>query len=105
MLDEVMMMGVHYITAVEQRRRSYWRKLFGTDELPVKSARPRFQFLEAGRHETLAYDLDTEALHPVQRARLARHMASTSGMRLQDAQAFVETHPIPIEARGTELLE
>jgi hypothetical protein len=32
-------------------------------------------------------------------------MASTSGMRLLDAKTFVETHPIPIEARGTELLE
>lgn len=99
------MNGVHYITAVEQRRRAYWENLFGSDELPVKTPRPRWQFMEPGRHETLAYDLDTEALHPMQRERLAQHLAMANGMRLDDARAVVETSTIPVRARGCQLVE
>lgn len=99
------MNGVHYITAVEQRRRAYWENLFGTDELPVKTPDPRWQHVDPGRHETLAYDLDTTALHPMQRERLAQHLAMTNGMRVEDARAMVETSTIPVKAHGCRLVE
>lgn len=102
---EVKEMGVHYITAVDQRRRADWRRIFGDDRLPVKTPRPRWQALEPGRHETLAYDLDVQALHPMQRKRLASKLATVNGLRLDEAERMVETHPIPILARGCELVE
>lgn len=96
---------VHYIATVDQRRRQLWENLFGDDKLPVVAPEPRWQAVEPGRPETLAYDLDTKALHWMQRERLASHIANLQGLRLEDARALVETSPIPIRAAGVQLID
>lgn len=102
--EAVVGMSGYYVTAIDQRRRAQWEWLFGTDELPVLTPVPRFQALDPGRSDTLAYDLDTRALHPMQRQRLASAIASANRMPSREAQRLVETGLIPIEARGCRLV-
>lgn len=98
-------MSAFFITALGQRRRARWERIFGDDRLPVVFPEPRLQALEPGRPEVLAYDLDARALHPMQRERLASHLAATHGLRHDDARALVENGSIPVSAHGCQLVE
>lgn len=98
-------MGAYYVTSLQQKRRARWEEIFGDDRLPVIHPQPRLQALEPGRPDELAYDLDVPALHPMQRERLARHLASTNGLPHDEARALVEGSFIAIPAGGCELVE
>lgn len=84
-----------YITTTDPSRRATWQRLFGTDILPVRSPRPRWQCINPG-HETLAYDLDTSRLVSGQLSRLAAYVAKRAGWSYGVALAEVgRGWPIP----------
>lgn len=54
-----------YVTTTDRRRRERWQAIFGTDQLPVLSAKPRWQVGRGEFRETefYAYDLAVAGLH------------------------------------------
>lgn len=66
----------------DPRQRALWLKLFGTEQLPVKTAKPRWR-VERGAftRETnvLAYDLDASRLHWMARQRFASWVSLKTG--------------------------
>ena len=92
-------MNVRYITAVQQRRRARWERIFGTDELPVKpQPRPH------GRGG-LAYDLDVDRLHWMARERLVHHISKRRRIDLDEARILVEEEGVTIPAAGCEVID
>jgi hypothetical protein len=57
----------------DRRRAATWRRIFGSDRLPVLAAAPRRLCDRDG--ERLVYDLDMSRVHPVAVCRLAAHVA------------------------------
>ena len=92
-----------HITTTNPLRRAIWQRLFGTDTLPVKSPRPRWQCIAPG-DETLAYDLDTSRLVNGQISRLAAYVAKRAGWSYGVALAEV-TRGWPIPAANCQVVE
>lgn len=98
-------MGGPMVRPKQQRRRAYWRRLAGTDELPVKYPRPRWQAIRPGWPDTLAYDLDPSRLHPAQRERLAWGLTQIAGGGEKEWRARLDAgEGIPIRASQLDLL-
>lgn len=80
-----------YVRAISQRRRAEWDRIFGTEELPVRSCQPAPT--PAG---CLAYRLDENRLHWMQRERLISHLVRRERMTPTDARlAVADGLPIP----------
>lgn len=80
-----------YVRAISQRRRAEWDRIFGSEELPVRSCQPAPT--PAG---CLAYRLDENRLHWMQRERLVHWLAKRYGMTGQDARwTMADGLPIP----------
>lgn len=75
------------VTPTSEQRAATWRRLFGTDTLPVLHDRPRLQ--ETRRGSVEAYDLAVEALTGWQLARLAAYVANRTGQLYADVLADV----------------
>ena len=76
--------STHFITTTDPTRRALWLRLFGSEWLPVKSARPRWQVDRAGV-EVLAFDLDASRLHFMARSRFAGYIARRDGITYDTA--------------------
>lgn len=80
-----------YVRAISQKRRAEWDRVFGVEELPVRSPRPT-----PTPGGCLAYRLDANRLHWMQRERLVRHLVRRERMTPMDARLLVvEGLPIP----------
>ncbi len=80
-----------YVRAISQRRQAEWSRIFGTDELPVRSCQPAPT--PAG---CLAYRLDENRLHWMQRERLVTHLVRRERMTPTNARLLmIEGLPIP----------
>lgn len=80
-----------YVRAIGQRRRAEWNRIFGDDQLPVRSSLPAPT--PAG---CLAYRLDENRLHWMQRERLVNYLVRRERMTIKDARLLViEGLPIP----------
>ncbi len=80
----------YYVRAISQRRQAEWRRIFGEDQLPVRSPHPTPA--PAG----LAYRLDERRLHWMQRERLVNWLVKQYRMTYQDARwAVADGLPIP----------
>lgn len=80
-----------YVRAISQRRRAEWDRVFGVEELPVRSPRPA-----PTPGGCLAYRLDANRLHWMQRERLVNHLVRRERMTPMDARLLVvEGLPIP----------
>ena len=101
-------MGVHNayeIMTDDQRRTDTWEKIFGRERLPVKGP-ARLQYLEPGHGPTLAYDLDTAAIHPFARDRLAKAISERTGQHYRHVLAGLERGElVPVRAGGCQLIE
>lgn len=93
-----------WITTDNERRLRHWDRLFGTDRLPVKHAKPRRQCIP-GNGEVLAYDLDVSRLHWMQVVRLADDIAKRSnGLTYDMAMSEIE-RGWPVVADGCYVIE
>jgi len=66
----------------DTRQRALWLRLFGTETLPVKAAKPRWRVERGafGREvNVLAYDLDARRLHWMARQRFASWVSVKTG--------------------------
>ncbi len=91
-----------FVTTMEGRRRAIWMRIFGSERLPVKSARPRLQGV--GRHGEmmrLAYDLDAGRLHWMAATRFADYLSARYGYPVTVGQV----DGFPIRAAGCVVVE
>jgi hypothetical protein len=65
--------STYAIRTSDRRRAATWRRIFGSDRLPVLAAAPRRLCDRDG--ERLVHDLDMSRVHPVAVCRLAAHVA------------------------------
>ena len=75
-----------YIMTTDPQRRAKWQRLFGTDELPVKSAEPRWRVERdafGSESNVLGYDLDASRLHWMARIRFADYVSRRMGHTYQ----------------------
>lgn len=80
-----------YVRAISQRRQAEWRRIFGDEQLPVRSPHPA-----TTRTGCLAYRLDEHRLHWMQRERLVNWLVKQYRMTYQDARwAIADGLPIP----------
>lgn len=78
-----------WIETKSPSRRREWERVFGTDRLPVTTARPIG--LRFGRKPRVAaYVLDVAALHPMAVCRLAGRIARQQGIDYQTAVGMLE---------------
>jgi len=95
---------VIYITTRSQAREAYWLRAFGTEQLPVRDAEPREQYLDDGR-KVYAYDLDLSALVDMQLHRFAKVVARRRGIKRYDAYLELKAMPSwPVEAAGCDVV-
>lgn len=87
-----------YVRAISQRRRAEWDRIFGSDELPVRSCQPATT--PAG---CLAYRLDENRLHWMQRERLINHLVRRERMTPTDARLAV-AYGLPIPSADAALV-
>ena len=87
-----------YVRAISQRRRAEWDRIFGSDELPVRSCQPAPT--SAG---CLAYRLDERRLHWMQRERLVNWLVKRYRMTYQDARWTV-ADGLPISVADAALI-
>ncbi|MEI2773372.1 MAG: hypothetical protein V9G98_22465 [Candidatus Competibacter sp.] len=81
----------YFVRAISQRRQAEWTRIFGTDELPVRSGYP-----STTPTGCLAYRLDEHKLHWMQRERLVNHLVRRERMSAEEARLLVrEGLPIP----------
>ena len=85
--------STHFITTTDADRRALWLRLFGSEWLPVKSARPRWQVDRVGV-EVLAFDLDASRLHIMAQARFAGYVARRDGIAYDTALSLVNGWPV-----------
>jgi len=90
---------VFYVTGTAQRTRAIHERVFGTDQLPVTSARPSLS--PAG---CLVYTLDTSRLHWMQINRLVYWLARRDGLTPGHARALVMAG-LPIAASEVALVQ
>ena len=98
----------HFITTTDPARRATWLRLFGRDTLPVKQARPRWEWRQGAGYSdpflTLVYDLDYTRLHQGDIDRLAGWISKRQGVSYNQARSMVcDGWTIP--ARGCEIVE
>lgn len=80
-----------YVRAISQRRQAEWRRIFGEEQLPVRSPQPA-----PTRLGNLAYRLDEHRLHWMQRERLVNWLVKQYRMTYQDARwTMADGLPIP----------
>lgn len=84
---------MNWIETTNTHRRRKWQQLFGSDRLPVKASRPRWQHLSVG-HETLAYDLDASWLPAGARDRFAHYIARRQGLPYAVACRTIDGWPV-----------
>ena len=92
--------STHLIRALDPHRATLWHHLFGTNQLPVKTAKPRWMWLEGQPYEVLAYDLDAGRLSDGQRARYAEYVSRKWKMPYEQARKQLDNWPL--KAAGTE---
>jgi len=81
-----------YVRAISQRRQAEWQRIFGDEQLPVRSPQPAPTLSGC-----LAYRLDEHRLHWMQRERLVNWLVKQYRMTYQDAWwAMADGLPIPV---------
>ena len=91
------------ITTRNGRQRALWLRLFGSDVLPVRAARPHEVFTPDGRAR-LVYDLDVVAIGTNGRRRLAAYIAARKwGVTFEQALSDL-AHGWTIDAADCELV-
>lgn len=93
LLIQYIIMNEHqfYVRAISQRRQAEWRRIFGEDQLPVRSPQPT-----STSSGCVAYRLDERRLHWMQRERLVNWLVKQYRMTYQDARwAVADGLPIP----------
>lgn len=88
-----------YVRAISQRRQAEWRRIFGEDQLPVRSPQPT-----STPTGCLAYRLDERRLHWMQRERLVNWLVKQHRMTYQDARWTV-ADGLPIAAHDAALIQ
>lgn len=88
-----------YVRAISQRRQAEWRRIFGEDQLPVRSPQPT-----STPTGCLAYRLDERRLHWMQRERLVNWLVKQHRMTHQDARWTV-ADGLPIAAHDAALVK
>ena len=88
-----------YVTAISQKRRASWERVFGQETLPVKNPQPS---LTPGG--CLAYRLDANRLHWMQRERLVNHLVRRERMTPMDARLLV-VEGLPIASYDAALVQ
>lgn len=100
----------HFITTSDSRRRGVWLALFGTDQLPVFAAEPRWQCLAgdwfAAPQYAHAYDLDLQALGETAVDRYAAWVAKRTGREYESVRSeLMSVVSVPIKAQNCEVVE
>jgi len=80
-----------YVRAISQWRQAEWRRIFGDEQLPVRSPKP-----VPTPTGCLAYRLDEHRLHWMQKERLVNWLVKQYRMTYQDARwTIADGLPIP----------
>lgn len=80
-----------YVRAISRRRQAEWQRIFGEEQLPVRSPQPA-----PTPSGCVAYRLDEHKLHWMQRERLVNHLVRRERMSAEEARLLVrEGLPIP----------
>ena len=85
------------VTVCEPERRAEFEAIFGTATVHVKSPFPVRANLP-GRPDCLIYELDLELITREQRARLVAFLAEKFGISVEEVDALLEVHGVPILA-------
>jgi len=93
------MSELFYVTAISQKRRAEWERVFGTDQLPVTRRAPSLS--PAG---CLSWTLDVSRLHWMQVRRLVQWLVRRDGLRTGHAEALVAAG-LPIPATEAALVQ
>lgn len=94
-------MSKYRIQTTDEKRRAFWDRYFGVEELPVKYERPRYQELPG--KTVLAYDLDTSRLASGAVYNFAHYLARKYRTSYDAARKMVDGYPI--SAANTKLLD
>lgn len=92
------MSELFYVTAISQKRRAEWERVFGTDQLPVTGRAPSLS--PAG---CLSWTLDVSRLHWMQIRRLVQWLVKRDGLRTGHAEMLIAAG-LPIPASEASLV-
>ena len=84
----------YYVRAISRRRQAEWQRIFGEEQLPVRSPQPA-----PTPSGCVAYRLDEHRLHWMQRERLVHWLVRKYRMTYRDARwTMADGLPIPSAA-------
>jgi hypothetical protein len=95
--------GRSYIHTTDRRRAATWRRIFGTDRLPVLADRPRWICDRDG--ERLVYDVDMSQVRAAAVYRLAAHVARRTRQPYALVLSEIQTRGFWVDAVNCEVEE
>lgn len=96
-------MSTHVVKALTTTRAREWKKVFGTDKLPIQSIHPTLAHFPGYVRPQRCYMLDTHRLTERQWSLLILHLAAKFSYPLLWVRTLLPIHGVPILAKGTAI--